>query len=89
MLEKVVDRRIERHLVEHGLNKELQSTYRRFHSTETALLKVQSDILESLDNGFVAVLVMLDLLAVFDTLGHRILLSRFENVFGTLPTSTR
>ena len=52
----------------HGLHEELQSAYHRFHSTETALLKVQSDILESLDNGFVTVLVMLDLSASFDTL---------------------
>ena len=40
VLEKVVDTRIERHLVENGLHKEFQSAYRRFHSTETALLKV-------------------------------------------------
>ena len=82
VLEKVIDTRIERHLLENGLHEELQSSYRRFHSTETALLKVQSDTLESLDNGFITVLVMLDLLAAFDTLDHGILLSRFENVFG-------
>ncbi|KAK2140999.1 hypothetical protein LSH36_1186g01028 [Paralvinella palmiformis] len=68
--------------VENGLHEELQSAYRRFHSTQTAFLKVQSDILESLDNGFVTVLVKLDLSAAFDTLDHGILLSRFENVFG-------
>ena len=82
VLEKVVDTRIECHLVENGLHEELQSAYHRFHLTETALLKVQSDILESLDNGFVTVLVMLDMSAAFDTLNHRILLSHFENVFG-------
>jgi hypothetical protein len=82
VLEKVVDTRIERHLVDNCLHEELQSAYRRSHSTETALLKVQSDILESLDNGCVTVLVMLDLSAAFDTLDHGILLSRFENVFG-------
>ena len=82
VLEKVVDTRIECHLVENGLHEELQSAYHRFHLTETALLKVQSDILESLDNGFVTVLVMLDMSAVFDTLNHGILLSHFENVFG-------
>ena len=46
---------------------------------ETLLLKVQSDILESLDNGCVTVL---DLSAAFDTLDHGILLDRFENLFG-------
>jgi len=81
-ISNVLDIRIERHLVRNGLHEDLQSTYRRFHSTETALLKVQSDILESLDNGFVTVLVMLDLSAAFDTLDHGTFLSRFENVFG-------
>ena len=51
VLEKVVDTRIERHLVSNGLHEELQSAYRRSHSTKKALLKVKSDILESLDNG--------------------------------------
>ena len=65
MLEKVVDTRIERHLVSNGLHEELQPvSYRRFHSTESALLKLQSDILESLDNGCVTVLVMRDLSAL-------------------------
>ena len=82
MLEKVVDTLIERQLVSNGLHEELQSAYRRSHSTETALLKVQSDNLESLDNGCVTVLVMLDLSAAFDTLDHGILLHRFENLFG-------
>ena len=80
VLEKVVDTRIERHQVSNGLHEELQSAYRRSHSTETALLKVQSDILESLDNGCVTVLVMLDLSAAFDTLDHGILLHRFEKM---------
>jgi len=75
VLEKVVYTRIERHLVENGLCEEFQSAYRRIHSTKTALLKVQSDTLESLDNGFVTVLVMVDLSATFDNLNHGILLS--------------
>jgi len=79
LLENVADTRIERHLMENGLHEELQSAYRRFHSTETVLLTVQSDILEPLDNGFVTVLAMLDLSAAFDTLDHGISLSRFEN----------
>ena len=46
------------------------------------MLILQGDILESLDNGFVTVLVMLDLSTAFDILDHGILLGRFENVFG-------
>ena len=61
VLEKVVDTRIERHLMSNGHREELQSAYRRSHSIETALLNVKCDILESLDNGCVTVLVIVDL----------------------------
>ena len=44
LIEKVVARRIEEHLEHNDLNDVYQSTYRRCHSTETALLKVHSDI---------------------------------------------
>ena len=39
-----------------------QSSYRQYHSTETALLKVQNDILLSMDRQEVTLLVLLDLL---------------------------
>ena len=45
----------------------LQSAYRKFHSTETGLLKIHNDILRSLDNGDIVLLVLLDLSAAFDT----------------------
>ena len=46
---------------------ENQSSYREHHSTETALLKVQNDILLSMDGQEVTLLVFIDLSAVFDT----------------------
>ena len=46
----------------------LQSAYQPKHSTETALLKVKSDILKKMDNGEVVLLVLLDLSAAFDTI---------------------
>ena len=61
----------------------LESAYRAKHSTETALLKVQSDILSSLDEeGSVVVLVLLDLSAAFDTIGHAFLLTRLRDMYG-------
>jgi len=82
ILEKVVNTRIEEHLEKHELHEINQSAYRKFHSTETALLKVQNDILEYLDRGNVTILVMLDLSAAFDTIDHKKLLLRLKQTFG-------
>lgn len=78
-MEKVVDARIESHLIENNLHEPHQSAYRKYHSTESALLKVQNDILQSLDNNCVTVLVLLDLSAAFDTIDHHTLLCRLED----------
>ena len=82
ILEKVVASRLDDHLSRNNLMDSLQSAYRPYHSTETALIKVQSDIAQALDRGSVAVLIMLDLSAAFDTIDHKILITRFKEVFG-------
>ena len=82
ILEKVILKQLEEHLVNNELMDVLQSAYRAKHSTETALLKVQSDILSSLDEeGSVVVLVLLDLSAAFDTIDHTFLLSRLRDMY--------
>ena len=60
----------------------LQSAYRDKHSTETALINVQNDILSALDAGSSDILLILDLSSAFDTIDHDILLSRLCNVYG-------
>lgn len=82
ILEKVVDARLEHHLSINNLHEPSQSAYRKYHSTETALLKVQNDITDALDKGNVSLLVLLDLSAAFDTLDHQTLLQRFKGHFG-------
>src|SRR6218665_439441 len=44
-----------------------QSAYRRGHFTETALLKVFSDVVNAIDSGQLALLSLLDMSAAFDT----------------------
>ena len=82
ILERVVAKCIETHLEENSLRDRNQSAYRRFNSTETALLRVQTDIIEALDKGSMVVLIMLDLSAAFDTLDHDILLRRLQGSVG-------
>ena len=64
------------------LNEVFQSAYKKYHSTETALLRVFNDILCDLDNRKMTLLALLDLSAAFDTLDHAILLKRLELSFG-------
>ena len=67
ILEKIVAKRLNAHIEEHLLSNHVQSAYKRFHSTETALLKIHNDIICNMDNGKVTALTLLDLSAAFDT----------------------
>ena len=48
----------------------VQSMYKKQHSTETALLSVKNDLLMAIDNRQVAILILLDLSATFDTIDY-------------------
>ena len=82
LLERLVCRRLFGYLQSADLLPTCQSAYCPNHSTETATLRVMSDILEFVDQGDVAVLVLLDLSAAFDTVDHDILIRRLELSFG-------
>ena len=70
------------HINSSNTSNQYQSSYRKFHSTETALLKIHSDILPSMDGGKVTALTLLDLSDAFDIIDHTILLSRLDDWFG-------
>ena len=55
--------------------------------TQTAVLKVISDILGAADQGCVALLGLLDMSAAFDTVDHDILLVRLATSFGMAGTA--
>lgn len=74
LIERVVLKRLNDHLVKNDLNVPQQSAYKKFHSTETILLKVTNDLLLACDSKSSTVLMMLDLSAAFDTVEHRKLL---------------
>ena len=80
--EKAVLSQLNEHMDTNNLHTPVQSAYRSGHSTETALLRVQNDILCHLDAKKRVILVLLDLSAAFDTIDHNILLSRLQNRIG-------
>ena len=89
LMERCVIEQLLEHICTNNLMEPLQLAYRSHHSTETALLKVKTDILKAMDNQEVTCLVLLDLSAVFDKVDHKILLERLENYFGITGVAPR
>lgn len=87
VVERVVARRFNTHVSSSHLLPDQQSAYRSFHSTESAVLSVHNDLVRSIDNGQVSLLVLLDLSAAFDTVDHSILLSVLSNRFSVVDTA--
>ena len=82
LTERAVFNQTHDHLTAHKLYPKAQSSYRQYHSTETALLRVKNDILMNMNKQHVTLLVLLDLSAAFDTVDHTILLNRLRSSFG-------
>ena len=73
-IERVVSSRISDHVRANNLSGTFQSAYKPFHGMETALLRVNNDILSAMDDGKITALVLLD--------DHKIRLSRLQYHLG-------
>src|SRR5437867_7619483 len=82
IFERIIHDRLNRHLTYFPSLSPFQSAYRKFHSAETALLRIYNDLLVSISQHKLSPLVLLDLSAAFDTIDHNILLSRLTSNFG-------
>ena len=86
IVEKVVAKQLTEYLVCNNLLPKLQSGFRWFHSTETAMLKVLADVYSAIDQGQVALFALLDMSAAFDMVDHTILLDRLSISYGVSGT---
>ena len=59
---------------QNGVIPVVQSAYRKFHSTESALCKIHDDLVINTCHGRTSLLVLLDLSAAFDTVDHDMLI---------------
>ena len=82
MIEKAISYQLTNYLRDNDFEESLQSAYKTFHSTETALMKVHNDIASAIDNQSYTILLLLDLSAAFDTVDHKILLQSLSCRFG-------
>ena len=89
LLERLVLRQLMKYLTSADLLPPFQSGFRPGYSTETAVLRVLSDIMYYVDRGDLAALVLLDLSAAFDTVDHEILLQRLQVTYGIDDTVYR
>lgn len=82
VIERVAVNQLQNYLSNNRLHATMQSAYRPYHSVETALLKMQNDVLATLDVRKEAMLVLLDFSAAFDCLDHAKLLRRLAARYG-------
>ena len=78
LLEKIVSVRALDHLNENNLLSENQFGFRKFFSTEYAILDLFEKLLHNLDNKLSSCAIFLDLAKAFDSVDHTILLRKLS-----------
>ena len=66
-----------------------QSSSKKHHSTETALVKVHNDIRASMDNQEITFFILLDLSAAFDTINQILMMNILGNDLGIVGVVKR
>ena len=69
------------YLEQNHLDEPVQSASKKFHSCETALVRMHHDMLSAIDKRCCLALLLLDLSTASDTVDHNILLQRLRSRF--------
>ena len=75
VIEKCTLNQLTDHCNKHNLLPEYQSSYRKYCSCETSLLKLENDTLWAIENKLITAVTVMDLSAAFDTVSHELLLT--------------
>ena len=72
VLEKIIHSQISEYLKTHKLLDPLQTGFRQYHSTQTALLKLMEDIRTGIDSKkkLLTILLLFDFSKTFDKISH-------------------
>ena len=89
IIEKCTLNQLTKHCDTHNLLPKYQSAYRKFHSCETSLLKLVSDTLWAMENKQIIAMLIMDLLAAFDTADHDVLPDVLHRKFGIIYTALK
>ena len=79
IIEKIACRQICQFFAHNKRLDNLQSAYKKFHSTTTALLHITDDIYKATDKSLVTILILLDYSKAFDTANHKIILAKLQS----------
>ena len=83
LVERVVAKQLLEHSQVHNLDNLYQSAYKQVTQLrQTALLSIKNELYLSLSRGKPTALILLDVLAAFDTINHSTLLSCLHTWFG-------
>ena len=89
LIERVVKRRLNKHLVEYELESDFEHGYKEGHSTETLLVAAMNELLVSCDAGLPSVMMLLDLSAAFDTVDQNKLIQILKDEIGIDGTALK
>lgn len=81
ILEKVIYKHPHKYPSTNNIYDTYQSGFRANRSTETALIRVVSDLNNNSGSNRICILVLLDLIAAFDTVDNNILIQRLHDSF--------
>ena len=82
VLERIVVDQLQTHLDRYNLTETVQSAYKKKHSCDSGLLRIQNDVTSSLAKNKCVMLGLTDLLPAFDTIDHSKLIHLLQYEYG-------